>query len=241
MNRSKNTLMIMSEYEKERLKPLLENSIKIEKDDLHTLYVVDPQTMQKIVAMEKEFKQKLKKAKIKPPAKPYYHVAKLINPEPEQVAVYYNLTETKRYIYVKDKDSILRNIDKEFEIWKRSELKRAKEECKKQEEDFCQKIMKKTKEQIEVAEKKKEWLKNNINIVDVLWTTFDNAKKYLAVYYKDKKGKYHIEHLRRGIPNILQHEPSEAEKKLKLVEEFLASSDRAFGNFYYKKLPSKEE
>ena len=238
--KNKNALLALSQYETEKIKEVLQNSPKIEKDDLHTLYIVDSQTMERIKKMREEFEKKLKEAKIEyPKTSPYYYVAKLINPEPKDAAVYFNVSSIKRYVYVKDKKSILRNIDKEFEIWKNVERKKAREECKEREEDHCLKIKKRVEEMIKEGEIQKEYIKKNIDKIEVLWTTYKKAKKYLAVFFKTKEGKKRLEHLRKGIPNILLYEQEESKKKDRKVEAFLKDSKQAFGNFYYKKAENK--
>ncbi len=231
------TLTQLSQKEHDKIVKILEGQEKITYKEHYHLYIVPPQVMEKLVKMQKNFAKLLKEQNINPPRKkPYYYVAKLINPEPKDVAVDYSIVEIKRYILVKDKESILRNIDREFEVWKNRELKIAKEACQGHSEEFCKEIMDRTLNKIVHGEREKEKIKEHIHELDVLWTTYKIAKHYPSVAYKRVGQNHYNEHLRKHIPNILAYDPSlnRSRKRDNEVEAFLEEAKNAFGFFYYK-------
>jgi len=237
MKKDTKTLMTLSQNESEKVLEKLKNAKKVEYKENYTLYLVDRALMQELIRMKEEFGKKLKEAGILPPRKnPYYYVAKLINPKLSDRAVDFTITEIKRYIYVKDKGSILKNIDKEFEIWKNTQYKLLKEACKEQSEEFCAKLKKELDERVEYAYYEKEKIKKNLDNLDVLWTSYKVAKHYPTVAYKRVDKDHYNEHLRKGIPNILLYEPKEnrLKKRDNEVEEFIKEAKNPFGFFYYK-------
>ncbi len=228
--------------EQEQLTTLLEawQAKKVQIGHIHILYIVDPESMKKIVKMKEKFGRLLQSEGLKPPRKdPYFYVAKLLNPKPEDLAIAYQITQTKKYVLVRDKESIKRELDKRFEIWKNVKNKEAKEYCKEiNDTKKCEEFKQKIAMQIEEGRKRYEYLKQNIHKLDVMWTTYPRAKEHLAINIKREPGKpYASIYLRESVPNILQYEPREIKSRSdKEVDKFLQEAINAFGDFYYKEL-----
>ena len=238
--KEKKTLTMLSQAEYSKLMKFLQDAEVVKHKEFWRLYIVSLEQMKKIVAMKKRFGKKLQEAGITPPRNdPYYFVAKLINPNPKDCALEYTIVEIKRYILVRDKEAILKNIDKDFEIWKNIQKKLAKEACENNNDaEFCKKIQKETEKKIESAYEEKEMLKRDFDSYDVVRTSYEHAKTYPSVNFKRKDKDYYAEHLRKGIPNILQVCEANEDKdrrKDNEIELFIKEAKHPFRYIYYKK------
>lgn len=221
--------------EKRRVEDFLKRtgSHKVELDDLHIVYIVTPHVMQAIEQMRDAFAKKLQERELVVNKDPYYHVAKLINPD--FVATYWNFRKKKKYIYVKKKETILKAIQKRMEIWANTKRKLAKEACKEKGEDFCIKVMQQIEEQIQKERQKVAYIQEHFDELDVLWTNYTHAKEYYIIYYRNNDRKYRYEHVRKGIANILQYEYKEEQSRRDMqVERFIKEAECALDEFYYK-------
>ena len=237
MGRLRKGYLSLVSKEKERVNRLLEERKieKVELEELYVVYVTDPLTMEILKKMREEFGDKLKKEGFKIVSNdPYYHIAKLINTD--DVAIKYDFSKMKKYIYVKKKESIIKALDKRMEIWANTKRKLAKEACNEHGEDFCQKVARETEDLIKKERSKVEYIKKNIDNLDVLWTNYPMAKEYYVVYYRNIDGVYKMNHIRKGIPNVLQYENVEVTRRRDMkVEKFIESADGcALDQFYFK-------
>lgn len=222
--------------EKSRIEELLKSAQahKVELDELHVVYVVSPSLMQRIEKMREAFANTLgQRDLLEKERDPYYHVAKLINPD--FAATYWNFRKKKKYIYVKKRESILNAMQKRMEIWANTKRKLAKEACKEKGEDFCKKALEETEVQIQKERQKVAFIQEHFDELDVLWTNYTHAKEYYIIYYRNNDRRYRYEHVRKGLPNILQyvHEEERSRRDMQ-VEKFIQEAECALDEFYYK-------
>jgi len=239
MRSDKKDLTALSEKEyKKVLEIVSSNNIEyVQVDNLHNVYIVSPEIMQKIEKMKKSFARALKRQGLSAPRKDaYYYVAKLINPK--DIAIAYHFTTIKKYIYVKDKKSIKANLPQKWEIWVNKQKLLVKEAMKETKDvDFQNKIKQELNEKLAKARAEYDFLSKHLDDdnLKALWTTYKIAKEYPAINYKMEKKSYKNAYLRQYVPNILQFEDKVRVLRLdNEVEDFINSATNAFDFFYYK-------
>lgn len=239
MGRFKKELTALSNEEyKQVLKVLnLYGAEHVQIDEVHNVYIVSPEGMSKLLKMKNSFGRRLKKLDIPAPRKdPYYYVAKFINPK--EVAIAYHFTTVKKYIYVKDKESIKRNMPAKWSIWENKQkllVKKALEE--NSDPKFQLKVKEELAQKLQKAKQEYDFLYEHIDDdnIKALWSTYEIAKEYPTINYKMDKKSYQNSYLRKYVPNILQYEEKTRSVRLdNEVEDFIRNSTNAFDFFYYK-------
>jgi len=239
MGKFKKELTVLSDAEHRNILETLKqcNAEPIEVDKMHSVFIVSPKVMAALINMKKAFGRKLKRLSIPTPRDdPYYYVAKFINPK--DIAISYHFTTVKKYIYVKDKESIRKNMPIKWEIWVNKQKLLAREAIENTDDiGFQEKIRTETSDKIAKARIEYDFLYEHLDDDDLkaLWTTYKISKEYPTINYKMEKKSYINSYLRQYVPNILQY--TERKRVIRLdneVEDFIENSVNAFDFFYYK-------
>ncbi len=239
MGRFKKELTALSNEEYKQILKVLElyEAEHVRIDEVHNVYIISPEGMSKLLKMKNNFGRRLKKLSIPTPRKdPYYYVAKFINPR--EIAITYHFTTVKKYIYVKDKESIKRNMPAKWSIWENKQKLLVKKALKENSDPkFHIKVKEELRYKLEKAKEEYDYLYEHIDDenLQALWSTYEIAKEYPAINYKMDKKSYQNSYLRKYVPNILQYEEKTRYVRLdNEVEEFIKNSTNAFAFFYYK-------
>lgn len=234
------------EKELERIEKLLrEKGIEIKEyecditGEVYRYALVDFSTMQRLKKMEKDFKQKLQKELEGEIKRPYYHIAKLICADAP--IDYFHIAMQKKYIYVKDKEKILKDLDKLFEIWKNTKIKHAKAWIKKYnvDETEAKKFLDSVMQKIGEAYVELSNIKKNPDKYEMIRTNYHYAKYYPEIIYRVQgEDRYRTTLLRKSVINILCYESKKREKKRRRdmeIEAFLKDAYNPFEYIYVKK------
>ncbi len=202
--------------------------------------LVDFSTMQVLKQMEKNFGEYIKEKFNTTLKRPYYYVAKLIcGQEPID---YFRITMQKKYIYVKDKEKILRDLEKLFTIWKNKKILETKKYIKRNRvtEIEAKKLQDKTLQEIEEAQQELLNIQKHPEKYELIRTNYHYAKYYPEIIYRlQSESRYRTTLLRKNVLNIICYEPLKREKKRRRdmeIEKFLEDAYNPFEYIFAKRV-----
>lgn len=137
-------------------------------------------------------------------------------------------------------DKVYKLLSKEFDVWKNVRWKALKKELKNSEYSQVradEARLNLTKE-IDKQKAKLEWIQSEYDRHEVFITTYEDAKKYPAIYMNFKDDQRKTENLSIRSTNVLWYDP-DAQKASKrsdaTIEERISRSDRIGSSIYYRR------
>ena len=198
------------EIQKE-LNSILENS-KNKKIDYHniTLYLINKETLDKILFLELKVRMENEKKGIKK-RNHFFDYAKIINSNFPAFKYTLSMKHKKREIF--DPQKVKNALPKEFKIWKKKSILELEKKIKNQEKTLSQEKIKQLKEKLEkeiaISEEKIQKVLKNFHNYDVVISNFEHYTYYPALYFvinNGRKNKASDTHLRQDVPNLLWFE-----------------------------------
>ncbi len=165
------------------------------------------------------------------------NIVKIINfDEPSH---YYKLYVREKWEQVNDQEKVLARLDGKFAKWKNRIKKETLESCKLKliPQESIDKIMSDIDDEIIVARKDLEYIKENFDDLDVRISGYAHRKVYGAISYKLHKKQYSTT-LRNTVPNVLWFRELSEDDKVRSNNElklYLDKATLAFGDVYYSK------
>ena len=209
-------------------------------DTTYRFALVDFTTMQTLKEMEKHFSQYLQTKFNTTLKRPYYYVAKLICAQ--EPIDYFRITIQKKYIYVKDKEKILKDLEKLFTIWKNKKILETAKYIKRNRvtESEAKKLQDKTLQEVEKAYQELLNIKKHPQKYELIRTNYYYAKYYPEVIYRlQSENRYRTTLLRKNVLNIICYEPLQREKKRRKdmeIEKFLENAYNPFEYIFVKRV-----
>lgn len=166
----------------------------------------------------------------------FMRIANLLNPT--DVAYSYSIGLTSKYRTISKMESIEAVFNQEYQIWKNRYEKEQHEHAEIHElkGDAYEQHMKKMYHVLAAGSAMYDYVKENMDDLDVLICGYDNAKSYAQIVYLGEKGKVQ-KHLSIKVPNILALDLAPYQKRMK-VADIINKGVNAFGDVYFMK---KEE
>lgn len=171
-----------------------------------------------------------------------FGIARIINLlNPTDLAYSYSIGLTSKYRTISKVTSVEASFDQEYHVWKNRYSKEQHEyaEIHELKGDAYEQHMKKMYHVLEAGSSMYDYVKENMEDIDVLICGYDKAKSYAQIVYSTANRKTQ-KHLSIKVPNILALDLAPYQKRMK-VAEIVNKGVNAFGDVYFMKKEEEED
>jgi hypothetical protein len=131
-------------------------------------------------------------------------------------------------------DTVRREIEGEFEVWKNSQLVRMRDTLESSNLNAAEraKTVQEVEQRIDEGEREFTYVLEHFDELKICIAGYNHEKSYAYIQYVDADEKRCNQHLSIKVPNILFYEPVHYRKDMKIAD-FIKDATCAFGDVFY--------